>query len=75
MKDLALYLAKQLVDVPEQVSVDVVEDGDVSRLNMRVADQDKGKIIGKQGKVIKAIRQVVGIAATKSKRKSYLDLD
>ncbi len=42
---------------------------------MRVADEDKGKIIGKQGKVIKAIRAVVGIAAAKLNRKTLVDLD
>jgi len=75
MKELASYLAKNLVDVPDQVDVSASEDGRSVRLNVRVADDDKGKIIGKQGKVIKAIRAVVGIAATKSDRKVVLDLD
>ena len=75
MKDLAKYLAKNLVNKPEEVEVSSSEDGDVVRVNVRVADEDKGKIIGKQGKVIKAIRFVVGIAGAKAKRKVLLDLE
>jgi len=75
MKELATYLAKQLVDTPDSVDVQVSEDGDTTRLSMRVADADKGKVIGKQGKVIKAIRQIVGIPAVKTGRKVFLDLE
>jgi predicted RNA-binding protein YlqC (UPF0109 family) len=75
MKDLAVYIAKSLVDAPDQVEVQVSEDGDTTRLTMRVADADKGKIIGKQGKVIKAMRAVVGVAAAKAGRKVALDLE
>ncbi len=75
MKKLAQFLAEQLVDHPDRVEVDSSEDGGVTRLAMRVADEDKGKIIGKQGKVIKAIRAVVGIAAAKANRKTLVDLD
>ena len=75
MKELAQYLAKSLVNAADKVEVQTSEDGDSVRVNMRVAEEDKGKIIGKQGKVIKAIRYVVGIAGAKSKRKVLLDLD
>jgi len=75
MKELARYLAKNLVDEPDQVDVGASEEGRAVRVDIRVADDDKGKIIGKQGKVIKAIRAVVGIAATKSDRKVVLDLE
>ncbi|MFH1724690.1 MAG: KH domain-containing protein [Elusimicrobiota bacterium] len=75
MKELALYLAKHLVDSPAKVEVNAEEDGDLTRLTMRVADEDKGKIIGKQGKVIKAIRAVVGVSAAKSDRRVILDLE
>jgi uncharacterized protein len=75
MKELAAYLAKQLVDSPESVELQAAEEGDLTRLTLRVADADKGKIIGKQGKVIKAIRQVVGIPAAKANRKVFLDLE
>ncbi|HBL16534.1 MAG: hypothetical protein A2X36_00895 [Elusimicrobia bacterium GWA2_69_24] len=75
MKELASYLAKNLVDAPDQVEVSSAEDEHSVRVTVRVADPDKGKIIGKQGKVIKAIRAVVGIAAAKSDRKVMLDLE
>ncbi|MFH1725608.1 MAG: KH domain-containing protein [Elusimicrobiota bacterium] len=75
MKELALYLAKNLVDAPDKVEISAADEGKVTRLSMRVADEDKGKIIGKQGKVIKAIRSVVGIAGIKSRRKVLLDLE
>ncbi len=75
MKELTLHLAKQLVDKPDQVEVTAIEEGSLTRLAMRVAEEDKGKIIGKQGKVIKAIRAVVGAAAAKSKRTVVLDLE
>ncbi len=75
MKDLAQYLVKNLVNVPEKVEVSASDEGELTRINVRVADEDKGKIIGKQGKVIKAIRSVVGVAGTKSQRKVLLDLE
>jgi predicted RNA-binding protein YlqC (UPF0109 family) len=75
VKELALFLTKNLVNQPDEVDVQMSEDDDVTRINMRVADEDKGKVIGKQGKVIKALRSVVGIAGAKSQRKVLLDLE
>ncbi|MFH2201846.1 MAG: KH domain-containing protein [Elusimicrobiota bacterium] len=75
MRELALYLAKSLVNEPDKVEAQATEDGDLTRISLAVADEDKGKIIGKQGKVIKAIRSVVGIAGAKTRRKVLLDLD
>lgn len=75
MKELALFLTKHLVNQPDDVEVHVSDDGDLTRINVRVADEDKGKVIGKQGKVIKAIRSVVSIAGAKSRRKVLLDLE
>jgi predicted RNA-binding protein YlqC (UPF0109 family) len=75
MKELATFLAKQLVDAPDSVDVQVSEEGDTLRLSLRVADADKGKVIGKQGKVIKAIRQLVGIPGVKTGKKVFLDLE
>lgn len=63
MKELVLVLAKSLVPNPDQVSVEqTVENGDVL-LEIRVAPEDVGKVIGKQGRIIKAIRSVVKSAA------------
>lgn len=75
MKDLALFLAKNLVNDAETVQASASEDGEISRVHLRVADEDKGKIIGKQGRVIKAMRHVVGIAGAKAQRKVLLDLE
>lgn len=75
MKELALYIVRSLVDNPDRAEVAITADGDSVRLNLQVADEDKGKVIGKQGKVIKAIRAVVGIAAAKADRQVTLDLE
>ncbi len=75
MKELALFVVKRLVDKPEAVSVEETQDGDTTVLKLVVDEADKGKVIGKQGKVIKAIRQVVGIPAVKAGKKVFLDLD
>lgn len=75
MKAIVLDLAKRLVDNPEAVEVTEAEEGETLKITMRVAEEDKGKIIGKQGKVIKALRQVVGVAATKLGRHVMLDLE
>jgi predicted RNA-binding protein YlqC (UPF0109 family) len=75
MKELLLYLARELVEFPDQVEVTVSEDGPLTRISLRVAEQDKGKIIGKQGKVIKAIRTVAGVAGAKKNRKVLLDVE
>jgi predicted RNA-binding protein YlqC (UPF0109 family) len=75
MKELALFVVKRLVDKPEAVSVEESMDGDVSVLKLNVDETDKGKVIGKQGKVIKAIRAVVGAAASKAGRQVDVEID
>jgi predicted RNA-binding protein YlqC (UPF0109 family) len=75
MKELAKFLITRLVDSPDRVELTSTEEGDVTRFSVRVADEEKGKIIGKQGKVVKAIRQVMGIAGAKAKRKVFLDVE
>ena len=75
MKELALYLVQQLADHPERVTVRESEQGGTVTLRVGVADEDKGKVIGKQGKVIKAIRAVVSAAAAKAGKRTSLDLD
>ena len=75
MKDLALYLVKNLADHPDQAQLQESEQDGTVTLRLTVAEEDKGKIIGKQGKVIKAIRAVVSAAAAKDGRKASLDLD
>lgn len=75
MKDLVLYLVKQLSDHPEKVEVRESEQGPAATYHLSVAEADKGRIIGKQGKVIKAIRAVVGAAAAKAGKRSSVELD
>ncbi|HEX4046272.1 MAG TPA: KH domain-containing protein [Elusimicrobiota bacterium] len=75
MKELALFVVKRLVDKPEAVSVEESQDGDVTVLRLVVDETDKGKVIGKQGKVIKAIRAVVGAAAAKAGRQADVEID
>lgn len=75
MKELTLFVVKKLVDKPEAVSVEETMDGDVAVLKLVVDEADKGKVIGKQGKVIKAIRAVVGVAAQKAGRRVAVEID
>lgn len=75
MKELALFVVKRLVDNPEAVTVDESMDGNVAVLKLNVDEKDKGKVIGKQGKVIKAIRAVVGAAAEKAGTQVAVEID
>ena len=75
MKELAHYLVKQLADHPDKVDVRQTEHGDSLVLRVTVSEEDKGKVIGKQGKVIKAIRAVVSAAAAKAGKRAALDLE
>ena len=74
MKTLIELIAKELVDNPDQVEVqEIVEDGLV-KIHLQVADQDMGKVIGKQGKIAKAIRTVAKAAATKKNQKVIIEI-
>jgi hypothetical protein len=75
MKDLALFLLKSLVSKPEEVVVEEIpEDGGV-KLKAKVAEADKGKVIGRDGKVIKAVRTVLSAGAAKQNKRVVLDLE
>ncbi len=74
LKDLVEYIAKSLVDSPEDVSVTEV-DGDRSIvLELRVASDDMGKVIGKQGRIAKAIRTVTKAVATREGKKVIVEI-
>lgn len=75
MKELAQFVVSRIVDKPESVSVEESMDGDLAVLKLLVDEGDKGKVIGKQGKVIKAIRAVVGAAAAKAGRRVAVEID
>lgn len=74
MKELVEVIAKALVDNPDEVKVNEVERDGMIVLEVTVADEDMGKIIGKQGKIAKAIRTVLKSASIKSNKKVVLDI-
>ena len=74
MKELVSFIAKALVDKPDEVSVGEVVGEQTSVLELRVAKDDMGKVIGKQGRTAKAIRTVVNAAAIKMKKRAVLEI-
>ena len=75
MVELVESIAKALVDHPEQVNVKEIEEGNQSVvLELRVAPEDMGKVIGKQGRIAKAIRVVVKAAATKINKRVVVEI-
>jgi predicted RNA-binding protein YlqC (UPF0109 family) len=74
MTKLVETIAKSLVDNPEQVVVSENEDEQGSVLQLQVAGSDMGKVIGKQGRIAKALRTVVKAAATKEKKKVIVEI-
>ena len=74
MKDLMAYIAKALVDKPEEVVVTEKEGQQVIVIELKVAKEDLGKVIGKQGKTADAIRTILTGASGKLKKRCVLDL-
>lgn len=74
MKGLVEVIAKALVKNPEQVNVVTTEDNGMTIYELRVAAEDMGKIIGKQGRIAKAIRTVVKAAATRDNKKVTVEI-
>lgn len=74
MKELVEVIAKSLVDCPEEVIVTETEDEKAIVLELRVAQSDMGKVIGKQGRIAKAIRSVVKAAASKEEKKVIVEI-
>ena len=74
MKELVEVIAKALVDDPESVVVNEREVKKTTVLEVRVAESDMGKVIGKQGRIAKAIRSVVKAAAAKEDKKVIVDI-
>lgn len=75
MKELVEILAKALVDHSDQVSVAQSETDKSVHLQLTVAPEDMGKVIGKQGKIANAIRTLVKAAAVKDGRRVHMDID
>ena len=74
MKDLIKRIAEALVDHPEQVEVLEVEGEQVLVLELKVAKEDIGKIIGKQGRTARAIRTILNAASGKAKKRAVLEI-
>ncbi len=74
MKELVEYIAKALVDHPEEVKVSEVTGEQTSVIELKVAKDDLGKIIGKQGRTARAIRTILSAASTKLRKKSVLEI-
>ena len=75
MKELLEIMAKALVDQPEEVAVTEEQKDDLLVLKLRVAQSDMGKVIGKSGRIAKALRQVLNAAASREKIKVAVDID
>ena len=75
MKELVEVLAKSLVENPDQVSVTQTETDKTVHLQLTVAPEDMGKVIGKQGKIANAMRTLVKAAAVKDGRRVHVDID
>lgn len=74
MKELVEVIAKALVDYPDEVTVTETENEKEIVLELHVAQSDMGKVIGKQGRIAKAIRSVVKAAASKENKKVLVDI-
>jgi predicted RNA-binding protein YlqC (UPF0109 family) len=74
MKDLIGYIAQALVDHPEEVSVTEVEGNQTTVLELKVAKEDLGKVIGKQGRTARAMRTILGAASAKIKKRTVLEI-
>lgn len=74
MKELIEYMAKALVDNPEEVSVREIEGEQSSVIELRVSKDDLGKVIGKQGRTARSMRTILSAASTKLKKRSVLDI-
>ena len=74
MNELVEVIVKALVDDPESVVVTEKEEGRTTIVEVKVADSDMGKVIGKQGRIAKAIRAVVKAAASKEDKKVVVDI-
>jgi len=74
MKELIEYMARALVDDPEEVEVTEERDGDRVVLHLQVAEPDMGKVIGKQGRIAQAMRTLLKVAALKRGERAILEI-
>jgi predicted RNA-binding protein YlqC (UPF0109 family) len=74
LKELITYIAGSLVDNPDQVQVTEVEGEQTTVLELRVAKEDLGKVIGRQGRTARAMRTILGAASSKMKKRCVLEI-
>jgi len=74
MKDLVMFLAKQLVNHPDAVEVKETQGDTASILELKVAKEDIGRVIGKQGRTAKSIRTILNAVASRTNRKVVLEI-
>ena len=74
VEELVEVIARNIVDQPEEVKTKKIEDGNTTVIELSVADDDMGKVIGKRGRIAKAIRTVVNAAAAKEGKKVVVDI-
>jgi hypothetical protein len=74
MKALITYIAQSLVDNPDVVSVSEIEGNQTSVLELKVAKEDLGKVIGKQGRTARAMRTILSAASAKVKKRTVLEI-
>jgi predicted RNA-binding protein YlqC (UPF0109 family) len=74
MKQLVLEIVQALVDQPDDVSVELIDDHDSTVIRLRVAHQDIGKVIGKQGRTARSLRTILGAASMKLHHRFALDI-
>ncbi|MBQ7608215.1 MAG: KH domain-containing protein [Desulfovibrionaceae bacterium] len=74
MRNLIEYIARSLVDHPDDVQVNEVEGEQTTVLELKVAQDDLGKVIGKQGRTARALRTILSAASTRSKKRTVLEI-
>jgi predicted RNA-binding protein YlqC (UPF0109 family) len=74
VKELVAHIARSLVDQPDQVQVNQTENDDTVAIELTVAQEDLGKVIGKQGRTARAMRSLLSAAAAREDKKSRLDI-
>ena len=74
LKELLEYLAKNLVDNPDAVSVEAIEDGETTTLRLKVAQSDVGRVIGRKGRNARAMRTLLYTVGARSGRRTKLEI-
>ncbi len=74
LRELVEYMGRALVDLPDQVHVKLIEGEQTTVIELKVAKEDLGKVIGKQGRTARAIRTILNGASTKLKKRTVLEI-